>query len=531
MKKFIGILLICLLVFGLGACSSEEDNTPLENDETQEVVQEESQAIIEEDTKQQEVIIEESKEEDTKEQDITKMSFWVVFYDQYGNELQREVLKYGTVPTFKGNYPEGFDSWDRNLKAITGNTYIHANCHTVSHTSSEEFNPSPTPVPPPEPIDDGALHKGDVINILSESSGYQYYLVLKVNENEAALVSLDYSASTKFASDNNGKYENSLLDNACNTTFYDGLSSTLQNAIVEKTINLNQYTYDVAKYDANIHPFFGDSSTKDILGTIDRKVYALDIEDIEEYFGSTYSIDDINEITGGECWLRSITSDKSWCVTNSGIDASNRATLPPPIPMPISKSVRPSFVIDLTKDIDYEKQYKVSLLSFGGSIESTVYTNNKEDKIVDLTFGDDPNTITFAEKTYGENTIYLLDFGGYYVAGFTITSDQLNNVFSHSELISIEKLFADDVRGDICELNYDEYDPDANNWSEVQWDSVTSDYDSYMISDVIYSFFVIDDYYATNSSAYDAIINKLKPYFVNSNLKVKDNDKIYFTTG
>lgn len=525
MKKFISILLISLLVFGLVACRSKEDTTSLGNDETQDVVQQESQEIIEEDSKQQEVIVEEPKKEDIKEQDVTKMSFWVVFYDQYGNELQREVLKYGSVPVYKGYYPDGFESWDKVLKAIVGNTYIHAICNNKSHSSGGGSNPTPSPV------DDGTLHKGDVIHISSEASGYQYYLVLKVNGDEATLVSIDYAASSKFASDNNGEYENSLLDTACNTTFYGGLSSTLQNAIVEKTISLNRYTYDASKYNANTHPMYGDKSTKVTLGTIDRKVYALDIEDIEGYLGSTYSLDKVNEITNGECWFRSITSDKAWCVTSSGIDASNRATLPPPIPMPISKSVRPSFVMDLTKDVDYEKQYKVSLIYFGGDLCANAYTSNKEDKVVDLTFDASPNTVTFAEKTYGANTIYLLDFGGYYVAGFTITSDQLYNVFSHADLISIEKLFADDVRGDICELNYDDYDPDAANWSEVQWDSVTSDYDPYMISDVIYSFFVIDDYYATNTSAYDSIINKLKPYFVTSNLKVKDNVKIYFTTG
>ena len=465
-------------------------------------------------------------------QDITNMSFWVVFYDQYGNELQREALKYGTIPMFKGSYPSGFDSWDRTLTAIKGNTYIHARCHEVKEkTSDGGSDPTPTPTPTPSPEEDNALHKGDIIYISSEASGYQYYLVLKVNGDEAMLVNMDYSAETQFASDNSGEYENSLLDTACNTTFYGNLSSTLQNAIVEKTISLNQYTYDDTNYNPNTHPFNGELSSKTTLSTIDRKVYALDIEDIYGYLGSTYSIDDVNEITSGECWFRSITSDKAWCVTGSGIDISNRSNLGPPIPMTIEKSVRPSFVIDLTQNVDYQKQYKVSLVYFNGSPAAITYTNNKDAKIVDLTFNVDPNTVTFAEKTYGANTIYLLDFGGYYAAGFTIAFNQLINEFTHNELISIEKLFADDIRGDICELDYDEYDPSASSWSEVQWDSVTPNYDMYMLSDVVYSFFVIDDYYATNSSAYDVIINKLKPYFVSSDLTAKDNVKIYFTTG
>ena len=109
-------------------------------------------------------VIEEKQEqvkEEVNKQDITQMSFWVVFYDQYGNELQREALKYGTVPEYKSWLPEGFDKWVYKksgidvgkLKAITGNTYYQAVCHEVYHSSSEP-TPGPTPGPtPPAPID------------------------------------------------------------------------------------------------------------------------------------------------------------------------------------------------------------------------------------------------------------------------------------------------------------------------------------------------------------------------------------------
>ena len=39
------------------------------------------------------------------------MYFWIVFYDQNGNELQRTAEKYGSTPIFKGNLPEGFIKW------------------------------------------------------------------------------------------------------------------------------------------------------------------------------------------------------------------------------------------------------------------------------------------------------------------------------------------------------------------------------------------------------------------------------------
>ena len=106
-------------------------------------------------------VIEEKQEqvkEEVHKQDITQMSFWVVFYDQYGNELQREALKYGTVPEYKTWLPEGFDKWIYKrsgkdvgtLKAITGNTYYQAVCHEVHHSSGGGSNPSPNP---PAPVD------------------------------------------------------------------------------------------------------------------------------------------------------------------------------------------------------------------------------------------------------------------------------------------------------------------------------------------------------------------------------------------
>ena len=68
------------------------------------------------------------------------MKFWVVFYDQDGNELQREALKYGTTPTYwsdtpyyeDGQYWYRFVGWtnkkgkDKPFKPITGNTKYYA---------------------------------------------------------------------------------------------------------------------------------------------------------------------------------------------------------------------------------------------------------------------------------------------------------------------------------------------------------------------------------------------------------------------
>lgn len=173
MKKLLTLLLICLLVLGLGACSSKEDNTSLSTQDTQEVIQEESQEKTENETaleaEEEEIAAEEEvKEESKKEIDsevLKTYKYWVVFYDQYGNELQREALKYGTVPTYYSDAPyfddgtywyKGVgwtDKWGREVKEfkpITGNTKFYAKyekCGEVSHSSGGGGSNPPAPTP------------------------------------------------------------------------------------------------------------------------------------------------------------------------------------------------------------------------------------------------------------------------------------------------------------------------------------------------------------------------------------------------
>lgn len=143
LKKSLLTFLSLLLIMSLVSCNNKKVEEEVKEEETKEVVKQE----VAEETKQEEVkeetIIEEPKEE-KKQQDVTKMSFWVVFYDQNGNELQREALKYGTVPEYKSWFPEGFDNWVykksgkevSEFKPITGNTYFQAVCHEVQHWPS-----------------------------------------------------------------------------------------------------------------------------------------------------------------------------------------------------------------------------------------------------------------------------------------------------------------------------------------------------------------------------------------------------------
>lgn len=110
----------------------------------------------------------EEKQEEVKKStiDYTKLDYWVVFYDQFGNELQREALRYGSVPTYHSDIPYFDDGkyWYKGVgwsdkegntisefKPITGNTKFYAiyeECGEVVHTVA---TPAPEPAPEPAP--------------------------------------------------------------------------------------------------------------------------------------------------------------------------------------------------------------------------------------------------------------------------------------------------------------------------------------------------------------------------------------------
>ena len=86
--------------------------------------------------------------------DPTQYSYWVVFKNPDGNELQRTIEKYGTTPVYTGDTPVYWDSenwyrftnWDKELKPITGNTYITAEYELGGELKKEEVTPTPSPV-------------------------------------------------------------------------------------------------------------------------------------------------------------------------------------------------------------------------------------------------------------------------------------------------------------------------------------------------------------------------------------------------
>ena len=122
------------------------------------------------------------------------------------------------------------------------------------------------------------------------------YRVLKTEGNTALVVAmfdvtgdLYYWKTNATTTDANGKivtkYDGSNLDTYLNTTWYGTLNSTAKSAIV--TSNITQYSYGDGEC-TETHASYADYSSKaKVDSSISRNIYALDVEDIEEYFGGT----------------------------------------------------------------------------------------------------------------------------------------------------------------------------------------------------------------------------------------------------
>lgn len=175
-----------------------------------------------------------------------------------------------------------------------------------------------------------------------------------MNGTQAEVVAMfDQSTSQTFGGDNT--YAGSDLDNYLNTTWYGTLSSTAQAAIVAKSVQQYQYTWSSSVYNATTHASYADYSTKATKGSaVSKYVYALDVEDIETYFGGTFSTADIwtmfwNTTSAPSTvtipWLRSARAGGSCCAFCVGGSFGNVLSYG----VGNDCAARPAFTIDLSK--------------------------------------------------------------------------------------------------------------------------------------------------------------------------------------
>lgn len=154
-------------------------------------------------------------------------------------------------------------------------------------------------------------------------------------------------------------YGGNTLDNYLNITFYNSLSDAMKQAIVDSIIT--QYAYFGFGGFTPEHTSQADYATKLVVESgLTRKVYALDEEDIEKYFGGTdtvagtFSEADLWELFWNsrsepadavETWLRSADRDRPYLALflhgHHGEITSVIATS--------TFAARPAFKIDLSK--------------------------------------------------------------------------------------------------------------------------------------------------------------------------------------
>lgn len=186
--------------------------------------------------------------------------------------------------------------------------------------------------------------KGDLITMNLDGND-RLYRVLKIVDKTVVEVLTMWNLRESLRFDQYyANYKDSELDTFLNTTWYKALSSTAKAALVSK--NINQYAYIDGNSISNAHASYADYSTKTLNQNVgNRYVYALDVEDIEMYFGgtggsandktpATFSKTDILQMfwnrttTIGEfVWLRSKKADDygyGWSVNGKGfVDISN----------------------------------------------------------------------------------------------------------------------------------------------------------------------------------------------------------------
>lgn len=198
------------------------------------------------------------------------------------------------------------------------------------------------------------INKGQLIT-MDLGNGSKQYRVLKIVGTVAEVLAMyEYSTDQIFNSNNN-YYLNSDLDYVLNATLYRSLSQKAKDAIVPKTVVQYSYLFSTSVFNENTHASYANYSSKTTLSTVqNRNVYALDIEDIEEYFGGVFSKSDLwtlfwNTPSAPSVltypWLRSAVTgtQDNWYVSGSSGSTYNY------VHNGSGCAVRPAFQIDLTK--------------------------------------------------------------------------------------------------------------------------------------------------------------------------------------
>lgn len=315
----------------------------------------------------------ETIEEKQEEVDPSKYSYWVVFYDQFGNELQRTVEKYGTVPEYKSWLPAGFEKWvykktqkdvDK-FKAIVTNTYFEAICHEVDD-DDDNYSGGGSILPGVKTGTIITLNDGRKYKVLALDGTKAKVLSMKDIQTSEYWVTGSTNKTTTFNSVEGIKYEGSTLD-TCLTNWYNSLDDSATNNVTKpmhdaiqsttftqrmfKKQSGGRYKYQYNESDFDSFDEIGSTAS------IERYVYALDVKDVYDYFGK-------DTVTSKEIWNLFYDRDAKvgtnyiWLASASGsnptihawIISEGTGSVWDGISVDSAQSVRPAFTIDLKAD-------------------------------------------------------------------------------------------------------------------------------------------------------------------------------------
>lgn len=208
------------------------------------------------------------------------------------------------------------------------------------------------------------VSKGDIIymnlgNAEPPVGTNNKYRVLDIDGSVAKVLAM-YEVNTNTAYGTSTAWQTSYVYDILRT-YYSSLNSSARAAIVRRNLHQFSYNFNPASFNASTHASYADYSTRRYVQTAASDVFALDISDIELYFGGdfasksgVFSTEDLWEMfydvrtkptTNTYPWLRSAVADLSeaWYVSDSsGYIYKYGVT-------ETGFSARPAFYIDLDK--------------------------------------------------------------------------------------------------------------------------------------------------------------------------------------
>ena len=159
--------------------------------------------------------------------------------------------------------------------------------------------------------------KGDLITMNLDGTD-RLYRVLKIVDGTTVEVFRVQNLNEMVGYSSSAEYAGNRIDVALNQTYYNTLTTAAKNAIVAKDINQYSYASSNQWASGRASTFYYPANKWLRYHVGDRFVYALDLEDVEEYFDSKYTSNDLNTVffqdyigtsSDKRLWLRSMDTN------------------------------------------------------------------------------------------------------------------------------------------------------------------------------------------------------------------------------